>query len=202
MPAFTFVRHGQSTANREGWMAGHLDAPLTDLGVAQAIEAREEVLTRPFARAFSSDLSRAHRTAELILEHADIPLQSTPRLRERSAGRWQGRTVEELQREGALERDFHPWTAAPPDGESLEIVARRAIAFLAEIEVAELDTLVVAHGALIRAVMLVVDDLPRDRLDGWRPRNCEAVTRTMAPGKWAKLHHTLVSLPEPGAPRG
>ena len=202
MPAFTFVRHGQSTANRDGWMAGHLDAPLTDLGETQAITARDEVLRRSYARAFCSDLTRARRTAELILEGTEIPLHVTPRLRERSAGAWQGRTVEELQREGALDRDFHPWTASPPEGESLARVARRAIDFLAEIEGDAIDTLVVAHGALIRAVLLVVDDQPRDRLDGWRPRNCEAVTRDLPVGGWAKLQRALVSDPERGAAHG
>ena len=35
-----FVRHGQSVANAEGWVAGHVDTPLTELGKHQARQLR------------------------------------------------------------------------------------------------------------------------------------------------------------------
>jgi bisphosphoglycerate-dependent phosphoglycerate mutase len=55
MPTWTFVRHGQSVANREGWIAGHYDVPLTEQGEAEAIAARV-VLVEPLPE-------RAHATA-------------------------------------------------------------------------------------------------------------------------------------------
>jgi bisphosphoglycerate-dependent phosphoglycerate mutase len=54
MPTWIFVRHGQSVANREGWLAGHYDAPLTDQGEAEAIAARCVLVDPLPGRAFCS----------------------------------------------------------------------------------------------------------------------------------------------------
>ncbi|MCA9651554.1 MAG: histidine phosphatase family protein [Myxococcales bacterium] len=184
MPIWTFVRHGESVANREGWLAGHFDSPLTERGEAQAIAAREALpLPRP-ARAFCSDLARAHRTARLLLEGEGIPLVVAPSLRERALGAWQRRSVAELAAMGVDRERMGSWRGRPPGGESLLDVALRFVGWAATVDSAE-DTLVVAHGALMRAVLAVVDRLPRDRLDLHRPRNCQAIPREVPRGAWA-----------------
>src|SRR5690606_2611712 len=63
---WTFVRHGQSVANAEGWLAGCLDSPLTARGLAEADATRDAVADIPLARAFASDLSRARLTAQRL----------------------------------------------------------------------------------------------------------------------------------------
>lgn len=77
MPLWTFVRHGQSVANLEGWLAGHHDAPLTEQGRAEARAARMGLTELRPTRAFCSDLSRAHQTARLLLAEVEIPLTIT-----------------------------------------------------------------------------------------------------------------------------
>jgi len=184
MPIWTFVRHGESLANLEGWLAGQHDTPLTERGRAQAIAARE-ALPRPLPpRAFCSDLQRAHHTAQLLLEHEDLPLVVTPRLRERALGAWRRRAVHELteprQRMGS-------WRGRPPGGESLLAVALRVAAWATRVDDSPRDTLIVAHGALMRAVVAAIDRVPRDRLGLERPRNGEVISRKLQVGDWAKL---------------
>jgi broad specificity phosphatase PhoE len=187
MPTWTFFRHGQSVANREGWLAGHHDAPLTEQGEAEAIAARH-LLGEPLpARAFCSDLSRAHRTAKLLLEGCAIPLVVTPRLRERDCGAWERRTLQDLEAQAEFRQRLGSWVGKPPSGESLLDVALRAVGWLASIDDARGDTLVIAHGALIRAVLAALDRLPRERIDLWRPGNCEAIRRDVPLGTWKEL---------------
>lgn len=188
MPTWTFVRHGQSVANREGWLAGHYDAPLTEQGEAEAIAARH-VLAPPLPqRAFCSDLARAHRTARLLLEGHAIPLVVTPRLRERDCGAWERRTLHEIEATADGRQRLGTWVGKPPSGESLLDVALRAIGWLALIDEAPPPhTLIVAHGALMRAVLAVFDRLPRERIDLWRPGNCEAFRREAPAGTWKEL---------------
>jgi broad specificity phosphatase PhoE len=187
MPTWTFVRHGQSVANREGWLAGHHDAPLTDEGEAEAVAARS-ILVHPLPqRAFCSDLARAHRTARLLLEGHAIPLVVTPLLRERSCGAWERRSLEALAAHAEYRPRMGTWAGKPPAGESLLDVALRVIGWLARIDDPARDTLVVAHGALMRAVLASLDRVPRERIDLGRPRNCEAIRREIPAGTWAEL---------------
>jgi broad specificity phosphatase PhoE len=187
MPTWTFVRHGQSVANREGWLAGHYDAPLTEQGEAEAIAARD-VLVEPLPeRAFCSDLGRAERTARLLLEGQTIPLVVTPRLRERDCGAWERRTLEEIATYPNGRARMGSWVGKPPSGESLYEVALRAVGWLATVDDETGHTLVIAHGALMRAVIAVFDHLPREQIDLGRPGNCEAFRRDAPVGTWKEL---------------
>ena len=186
-----FLRHGQSTANAEGWLAGHRDAPLTPRGQEQARAAAEVLRQVPLVTVHTSDLERARRTAEAVLENRAIPLRVTPALRERTCGDWEGRAIAGLDPDRDMRR-FLSWNGRPPGGESLRDVAERAIGYLATCE-ADGPTLVVAHGALLRAILGVLDGSPPDAIGRWQPENCEVYTRTMEPGTWARL---LRSLPD------
>lgn len=66
------IRHGQSTANAEGLLAGLTDAPLTELGREQA-RALVPALSGA-VRAITSPLQRARETAQLAMPH----LTATP----------------------------------------------------------------------------------------------------------------------------
>jgi alpha-ribazole phosphatase len=187
MPTWTFVRHGQSVANREGWLAGHYDAPLTEQGEAEAIAARD-VLVEPLPeRVFCSDLARAERTARLMLEGRPISLVITPRLRERDCGAWERHTLQEIAADPSGRPRLGSWVGKPPSGESLLDVALRAVGWLATIDDATRHTLVIAHGALMRAVLAAFDHLPRERIDMWRPANCEVFRREAPAGTWKEL---------------
>ncbi len=183
MPLWTLVRHGQSEANRDRIFAGHLDSPLTTLGEAQARGAREKLASVRFQRVVSSDLSRAHRTALLLLD-GGAPVQPFPELRERYCGTYEGRPYAEAEARGELESIFRAFRARPPGGESLLDVARRALSHLSELDDGR-DVLVVCHGALIRAVVGVLDGKPEHEIGAYHPENLEFVSRELPRGALA-----------------
>lgn len=88
------VRHGETDENRQGIFQGQLDTVLNAAGLGQAQQAAEALRTIPFDMAFSSDLKRAVKTAQTILEyHLKVQLQKVEALRERHMGDLQGKAV-------------------------------------------------------------------------------------------------------------
>jgi len=85
------VRHGETEWNRTRKIQGQLDVPLNETGIKQAGLAAEVMKGVPLAKAFSSDLQRASKTADLILGYnPDILLEKDEALRERYMGELQG----------------------------------------------------------------------------------------------------------------
>jgi len=89
-----FVRHGETKENRLGIIQGHLDTDLNAIGLEQSEVVAKELRSVPFDAGFSSDLKRAMKTAEIILNyHPGVQLQKQSELRERFMGKRQGLTV-------------------------------------------------------------------------------------------------------------
>ncbi|MCB9677512.1 MAG: histidine phosphatase family protein [Alphaproteobacteria bacterium] len=185
MPRWTFLRHGESVANAEGWLAGHTDAPLTAKGEAQAIAQRDVLKDVPFTRVLVSDLQRARRTLALALPDWSGPVVVSDRLRERTIGDWDGMTADALRALGGFDV-LVTWDGRPPNGESHADLARRVIAELDRLDADE-DTLVVCHGALMRAVLGVLDDRPKEAIGLLRYPNCALQTRQVERGGWARF---------------
>jgi probable phosphoglycerate mutase len=81
-----WVRHGEADSNRDGRIGGHSPAPLTEEGRRQA-EATGRAIARLEPTAIvSSDLRRAHQTAEAIARATGLGIELEPGLRERSLG--------------------------------------------------------------------------------------------------------------------
>ena len=114
------VRHGQSEANRDGLLVGHLDVALTPQGEAQASELVGKLGT--VALALSSPLERARRTGELAVPSTSIEIDSA--FIEMNYGELEGRPLKEV---GATTwrslQDNHEWRV--PGGESMADVDRR-----------------------------------------------------------------------------
>lgn len=185
MPTWTFVRHGEAQSNAEGWFAGHVDAPLTPRGREQAQALGEQLRALAIDRVLCSDLLRARETAALALAGRALPIEYSAALRERHGGAWERRTLADLDRSGDMQH-LMGFDGAPPGGESLRQVARRVLGYLAGREQPG-HTLVVAHGALMRGVVGVLDDLPSSEYGRWRPSNCELVTRELPVGALATI---------------
>lgn len=185
MARYWFVRHGESVANAEGWLAGHRDVPLTPAGIAEARALAGTLRAVRPERVWSSDLERAWKTAAIAWNHRLPPARRTPRLRERHLGEWEGRSLAELGREGAVEV-LLAWDREPPGGESHRTLAVRVLSFLADSEDGA-DTLVFAHGGLIRTVVGLLDGVPLDLVGRVKVANTEVLARDVAPGAWT-LH--------------
>lgn len=89
---FTLVCGGLSGGStREGIIQGHLDYDLTPIGVNQAEVTANRLRGHTYWQTHSSDLRRAYRTAEIILEeHPGSTLVKTPLLREFGLGAQEG----------------------------------------------------------------------------------------------------------------
>ncbi|MEZ4225077.1 MAG: histidine phosphatase family protein [Polyangiaceae bacterium] len=69
------VRHGESVGNREGRMQGHRDYPLSPRGREQARELAAFFRQRgvSFSSAYTSPLSRAKETAQILCANLELP---------------------------------------------------------------------------------------------------------------------------------
>jgi len=98
MPLY-FIRHGESQANSEGFLAGQLDLPITPKGIMQAKVAGSELKKSKLSIdvIVSSPLSRAYDTAVCLAREIGYPISQIildPRLMERHMGILQGQPVE------------------------------------------------------------------------------------------------------------
>lgn len=192
MSLWVFLRHGESEANRSRVFSGHQDVALTDLGESQARTAGEQIAELgPVQCVISSDLRRARRTAELALAAAGISvhIHTTPALRERHLGEWQGQSIDRLKAEGA--RDvLHSWTGHAPGGESLAMLASRAVPFLVN-EGDNGTTLLAGHGGLIRVLLGLIDGTPLDEIGRVNIPNAVPITRELDPDSWTNILRQL-----------
>ncbi|MCB9777108.1 MAG: histidine phosphatase family protein [Alphaproteobacteria bacterium] len=196
-----FVRHGESVANAENWLSGHVDTPLTERGRAQADELGRVLAPWRIARAVSSDLRRARETAERALtawssltHHAPPRLDTTAALQERHTGAWAGRDRDELRAAGLLQR-LTTWNDGPPGGESQAALAARVLPALAALEAEQLDgpTLVVAHGGVLRVVLGALDGIPQEDTGFFGVPNAAPLVRQVSAGFFTKAARALHS---------
>ena len=96
------VRHGQAEFNVKRMFGGTYEPnPLTAKGEEQALMLAKKLQNIKLDKIYSSDLSRARKTAEIIASQHSLLVETTKLLRERSWGSLQGKTFEEARREYA-----------------------------------------------------------------------------------------------------
>ncbi len=95
MTTLLLVRHGETDWNAEGRLQGHTDRPLNDYGRRQARELAERLAGDGVTAIYSSDLSRARETAQIVGERLGLPVEVDPDLREKDWGNWEGLTSDE-----------------------------------------------------------------------------------------------------------
>jgi broad specificity phosphatase PhoE len=173
------VRHGETDWNRQLRWQGHSDRPLNEHGRRQAHALADVLAGRTFSAVYSSDLSRATETAEIVAARHHLPVSVDPGLREIDVGSWEGHTLAELESRypDAVARweahGEHGWEG----GESHEQMAARvqeAVRTIAARHEGE-DVLVVCHGGPIRVLKALAEgyDYPRDRRSVPFTENCE-----------------------------
>jgi len=147
------VRHGQSTLNAEGRLAGRLDAPLTALGSAQAEATARAVLSSctPL-RIVASPLRRAQQTALAF----GLPVETDDRWIELDYGEFDGARLRDVPADlWEAWRDDAGYV--PPGGESLTALGRRVRAACADLVggggSADRPVVVVSHVSPIKAAV-------------------------------------------------
>jgi probable phosphoglycerate mutase len=152
------ARHGETDDNAPPRrVQGRLDPPLNDRGREQARElARKVAAEHEVAALWVSNQRRALETAAIVAEAIGLEPRVDPRFAEADWGRWQGRLVEDIERdEPELLAEF---AASPPDfrfpeGESLQEHMDRTWAALDDVAAGPLPALVVCHGGTIRCAL-------------------------------------------------
>ncbi|XP_060194114.1 phosphoglycerate mutase-like protein 4 [Lycium barbarum] len=154
------VRHGETEWNADGRIQGHLDVELNDIGrqQAMAVAARLSKETR-ISAIYSSDLKRAHETAETIARSCgDLEVIKDPDLRERHLGDLQGISLREAAKSQPMaykaflsDRNDQE---IPGGGESLDQLYQRCTSCVQRIAKKHRGerVVVVAHGGAIRAL--------------------------------------------------
>jgi len=116
--------HGTTTDNEKEISSGCFDVGLSDLGVKQSIDLKDQIKDKKFDIVFCSDLKRAVDSAKLIFEGV-VPIMQDKRLRECNYGKYnaQSSAMVEPMQENCITEKF-------PEGESYEDVKNRIADFL------------------------------------------------------------------------
>ena len=159
MATVLLVRHGRTTANASGLLAGRTPGVLLDdVGRDQAAAAAERLTQLPLASVVTSPMERCVQTAEALVNgHQSLAPQVDDRLTECGYGSWQNRPLEELSAEDLWKVVQHqPSAARFPDGESLLEMQSRAVAAIREHDAALAADdvwVAVSHGDVIKSVL-------------------------------------------------
>ncbi|MDQ0786073.1 histidine phosphatase family protein [Streptomyces sp. B3I8] len=166
MPTLILVRHGRSTANASGLLAGWTPGvALDERGAAQAAALPGRLDGIPIAEIVTSPLQRCQETMRPLLEARGLSAHSDDRIGECRYGDWSGRKLAELADEPLMEVvQSHPSAAAFPGGESMRAMQTRAAEAVREWNArverdhgADAVYLMCSHGDIIKS--LVADAL-------------------------------------------
>ena len=189
------VRHGRTVWNKAGLIQGSSDVELLQEGIDMAIETGQGLAEVEFDAVYSSPLSRAVHTAELIMEARDEDarqeIKINMNLSEMGFGVCEGQIYVPPGEEGGMLEGF--WDApdtyeAPEGGDTFADVIKRAAAFIRHVEETHSDDeriLIVAHAAMNQALMSVLEK--REIKDFWKygkQLNCAVAIAERVDGQW------------------
>lgn len=160
------IRHGETVNGEEKRYKGTIDVPLSENGIAQmemTAEYLEKIVMKKMqgtglAAVYTSDLSRARQSADILAKQFNLKPVVHASFRERHFGRWEGMSFDEITEHYPVE--FQAWKknpllSSPVDGESTDEVKRRVIPAVDEIAQAyrNEDIAIVAHGGVNRVIL-------------------------------------------------
>lgn len=148
------ARHGQTQWNVKGKIQGHTDSPLTKEGISQARNLANELKNIKFDAAYSSDLLRAKKTAQIVALEHELIVKTKKALRERNFGSLEGQGKNGLAILEELRKQKIPYETR--NIESDEKMIERVILLLRELAVAYpgKTVLVVSHGGILRTLLV------------------------------------------------
>jgi broad specificity phosphatase PhoE len=144
--AFWFLRHGETDWNAQGISQGNVDIPLNEVGLAQARAAAPLLRNRGIDSIVASPLSRARVTAEIVAQALALQVHLDPGLREVHFG------VQEGQKMSGWFADWIAGIRTPEGAETFAALRTRAVAAVNRAVTLPPVVLVVAHGAMFRAL--------------------------------------------------
>jgi broad specificity phosphatase PhoE len=163
------VRHGSVVGAKSRRFIGHLDVPLSRLGMRQMAALAQRLADVKLDAVYTSDLARTRQSGRILAAPHGLAVVEVPELREFAMGRWEGLTAEQIR---ALDAGaFAAWMADVsgyqfPDGESLAQLAARAWPAFERIVASHRggSVAVVAHGGTNRMILCRALGLGPERL--------------------------------------
>ena len=185
MAKLLLLRHLQSQWNLENRFTGWVDVPLSENGIKNAKEVAGKLAGLKIDKIYTSPLIRNKETVSLILENLgkvkedksssppfaiarvkDVPIVIDKALDERNYGKWQGLNKDKVKEQYGEEKFRllrRSWDQAPPDGESLKDVFKRAVPFYQKYIEKDLKegktVLIVASHNSLRALVKYVEKI-------------------------------------------
>ncbi len=160
------IRHGETVNAEKKRYKGTIDVPLSANGIAQmeltAAHLEKMVLENNagngLAAVYTSDLSRAWQSADILAGRFNLQPRVDESLRERYFGRWEGMSFDEITEKYPIEFQAwkkNPFLSSPVDGESTDGVQKRVIPAVNEIIQKNRSThvAIVAHGGVNRVIL-------------------------------------------------
>jgi len=153
------LRHGRTTSNATGELAGRRPAELDETGRAQAARAGERLRALPLAGVVTSPLIRCRQTVELALPGVQPAVDDG--LIECGYGDWEGKLLKDLAKEDLWKVvQQHPSAAVFPNGEAMAEMSARAVATVRRWDAKmtaehgpESIWLACSHGDVIKAIL-------------------------------------------------
>jgi probable phosphoglycerate mutase len=165
---FWFLRHGETDWNAEGRSQGRTDIPLNSVGLAQARRAAKTLAAiGGIGTIVASPLIRARVTAEIAAEALGLPVEFDEGLQEVCFGEQEGLPMGDW---------YDDWIAGhytPAGAETFAALLARAVAAVNRATARPGPVLIVAHGALFRALRLAFGHEPNVRTPNALPIRCE-----------------------------
>ncbi len=164
MTRIYLIRHGQSEWNKSNKIQGQHDTKLTELGKNQAMLLGNSLINENIDIIYTSDLTRAYDTAEIISNIINKPLIASNLIREINFGVWEGLTSNEVKEN--YKDEYNIWLKEPDklniQGlERLEDLQKRAMTFMNRIvqENSNKNIAIVSHGAILKTIILGLLDI-------------------------------------------
>ncbi|MEY8700392.1 histidine phosphatase family protein [Streptococcus ferus] len=157
-----FVRHGKTEWNLEGRFQGaNGDSPLLESSIKETEELGRYLKAIPFDAVYSSDLERAYRTADIIMNENDSPVQITcsKALREWDLGNLEGQKISLVcaiypKQMEAFRHNLAQFNNSMFEAESVYQATQRILNFVKSLkEKKEENVLIVGHGATLTAAI-------------------------------------------------
>lgn len=191
MTRLLLIRHGESEANRNGTIAGQLDADLLEKGLQQAkITAQYIVENYKVDAVYASDLQRAYKTGKAVADLLSLPTIPDSRLREVMAGQWAGMKFGDILEQ--FHDDYTHWlsdigNSRCTGGESVKELGERVVESVTEIaKKHDGETVVVAtHATPIRVLQCLIEAGTLDEMKNipW-VSNCSVTELLYENGAW------------------
>jgi probable phosphomutase (TIGR03848 family) len=195
------LRHGRTTSNADGTLAGHRPVSLDDTGQVQAKAAGERLAGVPLAAVVSSPLLRCRETLAIAMPQATPDLDE--RLVECGYGDWEGQQLSKLAKDPLWKTvQQHPAAMTFPGGEAMAAMAARAVSAVRDWD-ARLTAahgpqalwVACSHGDVIKAI---VADAMGMHLDLFQRIVVEPASMTVI--SYTPLRPFVVRLNDTGAP--